>query len=726
MGIGSAEMFTSSRIANVGLALVLLVGPAQAQVELRPFPIDWSRPVDPALDLSRHLKAPAGGDGYVRMRGQHLTRPDGSRFRIWGVNLCGPDCFPTREQARRLADDLARLGINAVRFHHMDSTWSRLFDRQSDDTRHLDPEALDRFDYLVFALKERGIYSNINLNVGRQYKPGDGVRDADRLGYGKGATFFNPRLIELQRELATQILTHRNPYTGNEYRHEPAVITVELINENSLLEAWVGRRLVGSDDPEGGNDTWRPLPKSYDEELTNFYQDWLKKEGTPETVAALRVEAGVAPGAAVPRLRPDQFAKASRARFHTEARFYMHLERSFFEGMRRLLKDELGLGSLLVGTADHNDGVSGYPHIASNLALDFIDGHGYWEHPRLDGTTWTKNSPMVNDPLDSTVAQFARTPVVDRPFTISETNHPFPHVYACEGFLILTAYALLHDWDGIYWFTWGRGREADPAQGVPRNGWFDFSVDPVKLANLRACGWLWHRQDVRPAPTSIVRSYDAEGLIESLRMDRASARPFFTPGFARSTPLQYKTRFALDGRPATAFPEAAPLGRVVSETGELNWEGADQRRGVVVIQTPRAEALIGFTRDAGRATAHLAARLDNEFCALMLTSLEDESIERAQRLSLMATAQATNTGLRWKEDKQTVAEWGQGPVLVEPVKGEITLRGLAEARGVTVAPLGSGGALSGPELSATKTAEGWVFPIGATTALEYRITVARP
>ena len=30
-----------------------------------------------------------------------------------------------------------------------------------------------------------GIYTNLKLNVSRQYRPGDGVRDAPLLGYGK-------------------------------------------------------------------------------------------------------------------------------------------------------------------------------------------------------------------------------------------------------------------------------------------------------------------------------------------------------------------------------------------------------------------------------------------------------------------------------------------------------------------------------------------------------------
>ena len=166
--------------------------------------------------------------------------PDGSRFRIWGVNLSAADCFPVKDDAVLLADDLARMGVNCVRFHHMDNNWGRsLFDRGKDDTRHLDPESLDRLDFLVAQLKRRGIYSNLNLNVSRCYKAGDGVRDYQALGPGKSATFFDPSLIELQREYARQLLTHSNPYTGHEYRHEPAVAVVEIVNENSLLEAWV-------------------------------------------------------------------------------------------------------------------------------------------------------------------------------------------------------------------------------------------------------------------------------------------------------------------------------------------------------------------------------------------------------------------------------------------------------------------------------------------------------
>jgi hypothetical protein len=686
--------------------------------------MDWANSDAAAVDHSHWLTAPAGQDGFIRVEGNRLVAPNGKRFRIWGVNICAGDCFPSHEDADRLAADLARLGFNCVRFHHMDATWGRnIFDPSRDDTRQLDSESMDRLDYLVAALKKRGIYSNLNLNVSRHFKAGDGVRDHELLGYAKSATYFNPRLIELQQEFARQLLTHRNAYTGNEYRHEPAVAFVEMVNENSVLEGWVGWRLVGKDDPKAT--TWSPIPISYAEELNEQYNAWLATNVSADEMKAIRDDAGIGANDRVPRLMPNQFEKASKLRFHTEARFYMELETRFFEGMKRLLADELGAKAVLVGSSDHNDGVSGYPHVRSNMVFDLIDGHGYWEHPRIGPITWIKNTPMVNDPLDSTVVQFARTPVGGRPYTISETNHPFPHEYACEGFPILTAYALLQDWDGIYWFTWGRGRLLDAAQGIQRNGWFDISNDPVKLANLAACAAMWHRQDVAAAEQTIARSYTTDEIIESLRMKRDQNRPFFTPGFARSTALETGTRWTLDGSPASEFPPAAAPGRIEARTGQLGWHHADRQKGLVLIDSPGTQGLIGFVKAGDLRTRNLAADVENDFCAIVLTSLDGKPIAESGRMLLAATSKYALTDSRWKEDRQTYEEWGRGPMLIEPVSGLIMLEGLQGAKGVEARSLSAVGKPLGSTVKGKQTAAGWQIAIGKPATTQWLIDVER-
>jgi hypothetical protein len=718
-------------LSTLAVLLATLALPAAgAEPGMKPFAINWSRAAESVIDFSGWLDAPAGAKGFIKVDGARMATADGRRFRVWGVNLTGGNCFPAKELAPLIAADLARMGVNCVRFHHMDAHWAEpnLFEHGRDDTRHLSADAMDRFDFLVAELKKRGIYSNLNLNVHRAFRAGDGVRDFKILGAGKGATYFNARLIELQQEFARQLLTHRNPYTNSEYRYEPAVAAVEIVNENSLTEAWAGWRLVGRDDKAG--DTWSPIPASYAEELTDQYNAWLARTLKPEQLAAIRKEAGAGENGRVPRLMPDGFAKASKERFGAEAAFLMETEQSFFAGMKKLLKDELGVKSLLIGSADHNDGISGYPHGRSNMLFDVIDGHGYWQHPTIAAETWIKNTPMVNDPLDSTVVQFARTPVAGRPFTISETNHPYPHRYACEGFPILTAYALLHDWDGIYWFDYGAGRRAGANPGVSPYGWFEFSNDPVKATNLMLCAAMWYRQDLRAAGQTVARTFTPDQVRESLRLDQAKERPFFTPGFARSTPLQHATRWALDETPgaaavAAAYPPAAPLGEIVADTKQLGWFDADKGKGLVTIDAERTQGLVGFVNGSGKSVRHLSADVSNEFCSIVVTSLDGQSIAGSSKLLLTTTARTINTDAKWKDDGQTLTAWGRGPALIEPVAGRVTLRELGDVKAIRVRPLTAEGRPMTADVAARGEGGAWVIPVGEPVTTWYVIELSR-
>jgi hypothetical protein len=165
---------------------------------------------------------------------------NGEPVRFLGVNLSADGNFPPKAKAPFIAGRLRSLGFNLVRLHHLDNSWSpgSLFE-PGQDTRHLNPNTLDRLDYLLAQLKANGIHANVNLHVSRTFNKMDGVADADSIWlFGKGVNLFDPQLIALQKEYAQQLLTHVNPYTGLRLVDDPVMAMVEITNENLLYGMW--------------------------------------------------------------------------------------------------------------------------------------------------------------------------------------------------------------------------------------------------------------------------------------------------------------------------------------------------------------------------------------------------------------------------------------------------------------------------------------------------------
>ncbi|MFQ5809076.1 MAG: hypothetical protein ACE5JM_05610, partial [Armatimonadota bacterium] len=215
--------------------------PEPGDARMFPFVIPWDDASESVANVSRWNEKPAGKHGAVRVRSGHFADGRGRRLRFFGTNLCFAGCFPPHEVAERVAARMAKFGINIVRFHHMDSRPfpSGILDPARQDKQHLSAEALDRLDYLIHQLKLNGIYANINLHVSRKLGEADGIQQADAMPrMDKGVDNFHPRMIELQRKYARDLLTHVNPYTGNAYTDEPAVAMIELNNENSLTTLW--------------------------------------------------------------------------------------------------------------------------------------------------------------------------------------------------------------------------------------------------------------------------------------------------------------------------------------------------------------------------------------------------------------------------------------------------------------------------------------------------------
>ena len=257
------------RMLSVAAVLCAAVLAAESTDRIFPFPMEGEGLWNAWEGGAR--REPAGSDGFLRTKGNDFIDGTGQVRRFLGVNLYGPAQLPEKAVADRTAKLLSWWGINAVRLMPQ-YTWQKRADQ--DFSKGIDPELLDRFDYLFAKLKERGIYATMNLHSARTA----GYRFKDfkqTMKENKGLDTFDPTFIQHQKEYIRTIFDHVNPYTGLAYRDEPAVMSWEINNECSLPICWFTWNL------------WDKMTPPFRAELTRQFTDWLKvKYGTMEALRA--------------------------------------------------------------------------------------------------------------------------------------------------------------------------------------------------------------------------------------------------------------------------------------------------------------------------------------------------------------------------------------------------------------------------------------------------------
>ncbi len=243
------------------LWLVCLAGPVAGGAIVTSFAIPLRIDPNQAIWATGCEPIAVGSDRLI-VDGGHFAR-GGKRVQIWGVNLCFGANFPRHEDAALVATRLAAAGVNSVRLHHMDSArWPRGI-WNAKDGRTIEPQALDRLDYFINEMAERGIFINVNLHVGHKHSEVLDLPATDR-EFDKIYGIFTPVLVEAQKQYARDLLTHVNPYRKVRYADDPAVAFVEITNEDSFF-MW------------DADETLRTLPPYYGGILRNQFNSWLRR-----------------------------------------------------------------------------------------------------------------------------------------------------------------------------------------------------------------------------------------------------------------------------------------------------------------------------------------------------------------------------------------------------------------------------------------------------------------
>lgn len=476
--------------------------------------IHKAEPNTGVLDYSHLLDAPAGKHGFVGTKNGHLYFEDGTRARFLGFNVATRSNTPDHETADKMAERFASMGVNIIRLHAADApigeepgSWSSckeapLLDYESGTSRKFNPEGLDRFDYFAAKLKEKGIYLHIDLIVAREFLEGDGM------DYPGGAPscikrycMYNQRMIELQKEYARELLCHVNPYTGLALIEDPAVVTIQINNEDTAIKGNMGG--------DAGEEM-----KPYREEVQRRFNDFLlmkyhtrerlKEAWTKDGVCALGEEEdpvqGTVRGIEGSFYHPVNDpagpwdAPEGPARYADFMEFGIYMNRSFYQDMKDYLhslgaKVPIVTSNLIAGAADvygHTDG-------------DVIENNCYFNHPLLpvQGNTYLVAGPaeyVSANPLTmqtgigsaaTTLLSLASVAIVKgKPFMLSEWNEYGEHPFHSTAFVHTVAYACLNDWDGLILYNHHTSENWDDQPADEILNVFDVYNDPAVI-----CQW---------------------------------------------------------------------------------------------------------------------------------------------------------------------------------------------------------------------------------------------
>ena len=477
------------------------------------FKIDPAVPSRNALDFSYLLDAPAGKHGFVQTRNGHLYYEDGTRARFLGFNMATRSNAVDHALAEKLAARFASMGVNMIRLHAADApigeaerSWSAckeapLLDYEKGTSRILHPEGMDRFDYFVAKLKERGIYVHIDLIVAREFLPGDDLDyDTKVASCSKCYPMFNERLIELQQEFAEAFLTHVNPYTGLALVDEPAVVTVQINNEDSAIKGTM-------------DNDWNPAMQPYRDEVQRRWNHFLlskydtrerqKIAWTSEGKCGLKEEEDPEKGTVeivhgsfyqpVNDPNGEWDTEVSPARYGDYMEFGILQNRRFYRRMKTFLR---GLGVRVPIVASNL--VAGAADVYGHIDGDMMENNCYFNHPLFplteDGYNIVFPSEYVGvDPLtvqryigamaNTILSMGALAAVDEKPFMISEWNEYGLVPFHSTSFMHTIAYACLNDWDGLILYNYQTSeKENEPADEILSV--FDAYNDPSLI-----CQW---------------------------------------------------------------------------------------------------------------------------------------------------------------------------------------------------------------------------------------------
>lgn len=653
------------------------------------------------VDL-RHLNEPhAGSRGWITADGPHFRYPDnGETLRLWGINMGPGQYVLPHDRIDALARFYAKRGINHVRLH------GALYNGSGTDMEVIKPELLDGVHYLVKALKDQGIYTTLSIYfpLWVDIHPDDARFPGYNNSHPFALPYFNTAFQDIYRGWWETILTSSNPYTGIPLKDDPALLSCELVNEDSTL-FWTFS-LANIPDPQ-----MQLLEKQFGDwciaeygGITQTLTIWNENHSRDNASAGRLGFVGLWAMANDPATRRDK----------DSARFLTEIMRAFYDTNMEYLKQTLGYKGLVTGTNWKTASAVVLDPLEkwANAGVDYLDNHGYYG-PQHYGTASSysvrantayqdRAAVRFDDAKDRSIKNFSNpvmaTNYAGKPTTISEINWPEPNAWRADAIPFIAAYAALQGIDAINLFTttavdW----DATPSTKFPMQ-------TPVTMIQWPGAALMYRLGMIREGNPAVVIQLNEDDLwnlegtplpqpqnLDSLR-DPGVGSGSVTAGALAYLVGPVNSGFVQSPTPSSMTdntPGHVDLvnRKVSSITGEIH---LDWGNGVLTINSPRAQGVSGFLSSISHHEMDAVSINSNmSYGSILAVAMDDRPLLSSNSILLQAVSEDRPNGFMTRpvqsgdtaihedvttlSDGSVITDVGAAPMMVRQLHGSISL-----------------------------------------------------
>jgi len=405
----------------------------------------------------------------------------------------------THDRIEQYVQQLKRYGYSCTRLHFLDG----VLNFKTAAPLVFNPIQLDRFDYLVYALKKNGMYMNLDLMSSGYFPESPWEKQTRNINF---ELYFDPQMKANWLEGVKKVLTHVNPYTQTRLIDEPLLSLATGKNEQEFAFTVLNK-----------SPRWNEL-------IGPAWQNYLSERyGTIDNLKKSWGQYGVKFGS-FKDIPPFSFRESrENTPYGRDAvHFIAETEKKLISFYRNELTN-LGWHGLLANFDMGKELYYSYVRNSGNIVFM----HSYHAHPSLytsPGSTIDQNSSIATAARSFRDLNGARLKNV--PFVATEYGCVFWNQYRYEQSFVYGAYAALQDFSGLTYF----GPTAS-ILNMDRINPFQSAHDPISQASEFLTAYLFLRHDVKTSPASLTVNLNSANM--------------FSGGFALEALHHQQSRLAL-------------------------------------------------------------------------------------------------------------------------------------------------------------------------------------